>query len=74
MLEIKFNMDGEDRHQCYGVKDGEWIIYKCPSCSYIRKVNTTTGKSTSQGGDWTTLHEGSLIELDDSPKFSHSDN
>ncbi len=70
MLNIQFNKDdSEKRHQCIGVKDGDWVIFKCNECSYTRKMNLKTGKSSTKGGDWEILHEGSFASITDEPTY-----
>jgi len=60
MLEIKFSDDNNPRHKCVGVREGEWLIFKCTSCNYIRKINTKTGKSQTENSSFEILHEGTF--------------
>ena len=75
MLNIKFQSD-QETHECVPVQDGDWVIFKCSQCDYTRKLNLKTGKSSSNGGDWKTLHEGSFsgITEDSIPVSNFSDN
>ena len=63
MFELKFTGDNIPRHQCLGVREGDWIIFKCCECNYIRKINLKTKKSTTYGGSLETLHEGTINEM-----------
>ena len=62
MINLQFKTDDENRHNCTGVKDGDWVIFKCNQCDYIRSMNLKTGKSSTQGGSWEILHEGNFSE------------
>jgi len=64
MFEIKFTGDNVPRHNCVGVKDGDWIIFKCSKCDYIRKLNIRTGKSKTYNSSFEILHEGSFSETE----------
>lgn len=64
MLSIKFTGDNLPRHKCVGVKEGNWLIFKCCECSYIRKINLKTGKSKTYNSDFDILHEGSFSEME----------
>lgn len=57
-MDFKFSNDNISRHQCIGVREGDWLIFKCSECDYIRKINTKTGKSKTYNSDFETLHEG----------------
>ena len=49
---------GYDEHSCTSERKGDWIIFKCPQCDYVRKMNYKTGEMKVKGGNLTTLHKG----------------
>ena len=63
MIEFNFNNDNVSRHQCIGVREGDWLIFKCSECDYIRKVNTKTGKSKTYNSNFEVLHQGTFNDL-----------
>ncbi len=64
MLELKFTDDNIPRHKCQGVREGDWLIFKCTSCNYLRKINTKTGKSETVNSSFEILHEGTFSALE----------
>ena len=46
VLNLNLNAsDGETHHTCETVRDGDWIIYRCPKCSdYEHRFNWRTGE------------------------------
>lgn len=49
---------GQEKHVCTSERKGEWLIFKCPKCDYVRKMNMKTNKMEVSGGDMTTIHSG----------------
>ena len=47
------------KHSCKGHREGDWLIFKCTECSYVRVWNTTTNemKVTDDGNEY-ALHSG----------------
>jgi hypothetical protein len=47
------------RHTCTARREGEWLVFTCPHCSYIRRFNTVTGdREVVQGEDPGVMHDG----------------
>ena len=49
---------GSEKHTCTSERQGDWIIFKCPECDYVRKLNYKTREMKVSGGNMTTLHSG----------------
>lgn len=65
MFELKFS-DNIPRHKCVGAREGDFLIFKCTECDYVRTINTKTGKSSTINSSLEILHEGTLIQTNDS--------
>ncbi|NUO03693.1 MAG: hypothetical protein HUU01_24020 [Saprospiraceae bacterium] len=48
----------EERHECYSERKDQWIIFRCPQCDYVRRMNWETGEMKVRGGDYMVLHGG----------------
>ena len=59
-------IEGTDatKHHCQSYQKGDWIIFFCTECDYIRKRNWKTGEMRTSGGDITVLHSGFHIPDD----------
>lgn len=56
---IELNGEGFDKHVCRGSRDGEWLIFVCPECSYRREWNPQTNEMhLIDSGDENALHSG----------------
>ncbi|MCB0587548.1 MAG: hypothetical protein KDD06_19805 [Phaeodactylibacter sp.] len=56
---VEFHSEGFDKHACEGRREGDWYIFECPECSYIRKWNPTTNEmNLVDSGDENVLHNG----------------
>jgi hypothetical protein len=55
-----------DKHQCIGKLVGDWIVFKCLTCSFERHTNVVTSetKPVLNGSDPYTLHEGFYLSDD----------
>lgn len=53
----------ENKHQCESRRDGDWIIFSCSQCDYVRKINYKTNKMEVTGGNATTSHSGFHIPV-----------
>jgi hypothetical protein len=43
MLRLKFGDNHQQtRHECRAVREGDWIVYYCPKCDYVRKEHIET--------------------------------
>ncbi len=52
-------LDAEyEQHACTSKREGDWIIFKCTQCDYVRKMNLKTREMKVSGGDMTTVHSG----------------
>ena len=46
-------------HKCNSQRKDGWIIFKCPDCDYVRKLNLKTNEMQVEGNtDWSVLHKG----------------
>jgi|ABPW01.1.fsa_nt_gi hypothetical protein len=51
--------DGFERHTCKGRKEGDWVIFECPDCNYVRKWNLKTDEmKVVDRGNESALHSG----------------
>jgi len=48
----------EERHECFSERKGTWIIFRCPECDYVRRMNWETGEMKVRGGEFSVLHSG----------------
>lgn len=57
---IKFNLSKTQNpiHECHSHREGDWMVFICSQCNYIRQVNFKTGKMKSTGGDENIIHQG----------------
>ena len=58
MSNVAFINDNFERHQCEAERNEDWLIFTCPQCDYIRRLNWRTGEMKSKGGSSEVLHEG----------------
>jgi len=57
---FEFNSKGFEKHACTGRREGEWLIFECPECGYVRKWNPKTHQMKVENhGDENALHAGS---------------
>ncbi|MBI5917254.1 MAG: hypothetical protein HY842_17935 [Bacteroidetes bacterium] len=50
----------ENRHQCIGHREGDWIIFVCPICKdYERRINCKTKEMMVKRGMSNATHVGS---------------
>jgi len=47
-----------DGHTCYSFRDGDWIIYCCPSCDYELRENWRTNEIKVRNDDPDIKHFG----------------
>lgn len=47
-----------DQHHCEGVREGEWLVFKCRDCTYERRYNSITGEMKVIHGPGDVLHDG----------------
>ncbi len=47
-----------EQHACTSKKEGDWIIFECSQCDYVRKLNYKTREMKVSGGSMTTVHSG----------------
>lgn len=50
-------MGTENTHFCVGMMIGEWVVFTCPHCDYIRYLNIRT-KEAKVYNRGTTPHKG----------------
>jgi predicted nucleic-acid-binding Zn-ribbon protein len=50
------------KHKCNAIQSGQWIVFTCPQCSYVRWWNQKTDQMViTEGEDPTVLHEGQFV-------------
>lgn len=52
-----------ERHVCHGKREGDWLIFSCPHCSYERRFNRATGEMKVRHGLPTALHSGQHLPV-----------
>ena len=52
-----------EQHRCISKREGDWIIFECPQCDYVRRLNYKTREMTVTGGSMTTLHSGGYVPV-----------
>ncbi len=60
-MSSSFNFLGPEefeQHTCLAVREGEWLVFKCPDCAYERRFNNKTGEIKVQHGAPDALHQG----------------
>ncbi|MCB0578033.1 MAG: hypothetical protein KDD10_01820 [Phaeodactylibacter sp.] len=56
---FEFQSKGFEKHSCNSRREGPWLIFECPQCSYARKWNTATNEiKLLDSGAENTLHSG----------------
>ncbi len=50
--------DEFEQHTCEATREGEWLVFKCPLCNYLRRFNRNTGKMEVQPGAPDAMHQG----------------
>jgi len=63
MLNIDFTNDAPNNHTCIGHQEGDWIIFSCCQCNYLRKMNWKTGEMHTQPGDESVTHSGQHVPM-----------
>lgn len=47
------------KHTCKGRREGNWLIFECSECSYVRIWNTVTNEmKVTDNGNENALHSG----------------
>lgn len=60
-INFKFKSEGYERHSCRSRREGAWLIFECPECSYVRKWNLESNKMKLENeGNRYALHNGSF--------------
>ena len=56
---LQFPAENVVKHTCKGRREGDWLIFECPQCSYVRVWNTSTNEMrVTDFGDENVLHNG----------------
>ena len=72
MKSYEFKSEGFERHTCNSSKEGEWIIFQCPKCGYVSKMNPRTHEmKVIDIGDETVLHSGMHVPIGIQPDKYH---
>ena len=59
---------GQEKHTCTSERKGDWIIFKCSECDYVRKLNYKTSEMKVSGGSLTTFHSGFHVPVGIQPE------
>ncbi len=52
-----------EQHECDVKRQGEWVIFRCKKCSYVRMMNLKTQERTVEPGDPKAGHNGAYIPV-----------
>ena len=56
---FEFKSEGFEQHTCNGRREGEWLIFECPECGFVRKWNQKTNEmKVTNEGNLNALHKG----------------
>lgn len=56
---LEFSAEDYEKHNCESRREGEWIIFECPHCNYVREWNLTTNEmKVTKGEDESVMHSG----------------
>ncbi|HHH49939.1 MAG TPA: hypothetical protein ENK52_03050 [Saprospiraceae bacterium] len=58
MKKIELRDSGFEKHICKSKLQGNWIVWKCPQCDYVRRFNYKTKKMLVKGGRMEVMHSG----------------
>ncbi len=63
MQSIDFgNFQTNPAHECDSYRNGDWIIFRCPSCpDYERRINWRTGKIMVKNSRPDVMHSGTHV-------------
>lgn len=67
---LDFSNNKQERHECSSERKGDWIVFRCPQCDYVRKMHWETGEMKVRGGDFMVLHSGMHYPLAIDPNTS----
>lgn len=67
-MKIKSLDFGHEKHSCTSERKGDWIIFTCPECDYVRKLNFKTSEMKVTGGTMTALHSGFHVPVGIQPE------
>jgi len=57
---LVFNTENTEKHVCKSRKEGDWLIFECPKCGYLRHWNPKTNEmNLINSGNARVLHNGS---------------
>lgn len=54
---------GFEKHECSSKKEGDWIIFSCTQCDYVRRFNWKTREVKVENGNLLVLHKGSHVPV-----------
>ena len=64
MLKMDFeNNDQNVHHVCNASRDGDWIVYQCPKCDYVRREHIETDESVVENIKAHIHHSGFYVPL-----------
>ncbi len=56
---FELRTEGFEKHSCESRREGDWFIFECPDCNYIRRWNPKTKEMKVTGdSDENILHSG----------------
>ncbi len=63
---INFNLPNSQNpmHECHSHQEGDWMIFICSQCNYMRQINYKTGKMTVKRGEKNVIHHGVQTPMD----------
>ena len=70
MLKLEFeSAPGVEQHQCVSIRQGEWVIYRCPQCDYEMRENWQTGEVRVFNAKRRVRHSGGYTPVDFRPEY-----
>ncbi len=64
---IDLSKQNHERHECQSELDGDWIVFTCEKCDYVREINWKSGEMNVSGGDLNVMHEGAHFPMGINP-------
>lgn len=58
-----------EKHECTSERQGDWIVFSCSKCDFIRRFHIETGEMRTEGGQFNVLHNGMHIPVGIQPEL-----
>ncbi len=58
-IKVRLREDGGfEEHECISRREGSQVVFQCPHCDFVRKLDLKSGEVQTSGGSPEVLHEG----------------